>query len=121
MTAKLLSDEELVRRLEAHPQLRHRMESLLLAVEDEAGELREADAAELRVIDEMRRMGREALQAWAAGQVAKTGQEMAQQGGVWSEGKKNSAGTPPLATSASPSRNIARAVAGCAPLPKAPK
>jgi hypothetical protein len=88
MTAKLLSDEELVRRLEAHPQLRHRMESLLLAVEDEAGELREADAAELRVIDEMRRMGREALQAWAAGQVAKTGQEMAQQGGVWSEGKK---------------------------------
>ena len=57
MTAKLLSDEELVRRLEGHPQLRQRMESLLLAVEDEAGELREADAAELRVIDEMRRMG----------------------------------------------------------------
>ncbi len=42
------------------------MESLLRAVEDEAGELREADAAELRLIDEIRRMGQEALQAWAS-------------------------------------------------------
>ena len=75
------------------------MESLLLAMEDEAGELREADAAELRVIDEMRRMGREALQAWAAGQVERTAQELGQEGGVWSEGKKNCTGTPPLATS----------------------
>ena len=98
MAASVLSDEELVRRLRAHPQLRNRMESLLLAVEDETGELREADAAELRVIDEMRRMGREALQAWAARQVEKTAQEVGQEGGVWSEGKKNSAGTPPLAT-----------------------
>ena len=63
MAARLLSDEELVRRLGAHPQLRNRMESLLLAVEDEAGDLREADAAELRLIDEIRRMGQEALQA----------------------------------------------------------
>ena len=100
MAAKLLSDEELVRKLGAHPQLRDRMESLLLAVEDEAGELREADAAELRVIDEMRRMGGEALQAWAAGQVEKTAQVVGQETGVWSEGKKNSAGTPPLAKSA---------------------
>lgn len=99
MAAKSLSDEELLRRLGAHPQLRNRMESLLQAVEDEAGELREADAAELRVIDEMRRMGQEALQAWAASQVEKTAQEVGQEGGVWSEGKKNSAGTPPLAKS----------------------
>ncbi len=95
MAAKSLSDEELVRKLGVHPELRNRMESLLLAVEDEAGELREADAAELRVIDEMRRMGREALQAWAAGQVERSAQELGQEGGVWSEGKKNSAGTPP--------------------------
>ena len=69
------------------------------AVEDEAGELREADAAELRLIDEMRRMGQEALQAWASGQVEKTSQEICQEGGVWSEGKKNCTGIPPLATS----------------------
>ena len=92
MAAKSLSDEELVRRLGAHPGLRDRMESLLLAVEDEAGDLREADAAELRVIEEMRRMGQEALQAWASGQVEKTSREMGQEGGVWSEGKKNCTG-----------------------------
>lgn len=92
MAATLLSDEELVRRLGAHPQLRNRMESLLRAVEDEAGELKEADAAELRVIDEIRRMGQDALQAWATGQVEKTAQAVGQQGGVWREGKKNCAG-----------------------------
>jgi hypothetical protein len=75
------------------------MESLLLAVEDEAGELKEADAAEMRVIDEMRRTGRVALQAWAQRQVGKTSQEIGQSKGIWSEGKKNSAGTRRLAKS----------------------
>lgn len=97
MAAKSLSDEELLRRLGAHPQLRNRMESLLQAVEDEAGELREADAAELRLIDEMRRLGQEALQAWASGQVERTSRKSCQESGVWSEGKKNCTGTPPLA------------------------
>lgn len=98
MAARVLSDEELVRRLGAHPQLRNRMASLLLAVEDEAGDLREADAAELHLIEEMRRLGQEALQAWASGQVEKTSQDLGQEGGVWSEGKKNCAGTQRLAT-----------------------
>lgn len=97
MAATLLSDEELVRRLRAHPRLRNRMESLLVAVEDEAGDLKEADAAELRLIDEIRRMGQEALQAWASGQVEKTSQEIVQEGGVWSEGKKNCTGIQRLA------------------------
>jgi len=97
MAARLLSDEELVRRLGAHPRLRDRMESLLLAVADEAGDLREADAAELRLIDEIRRMGQEALQAWASGQVEKTSREIGQEDGIWSEGKKNCTGIQPLA------------------------
>ena len=72
----------------------------LLAVEDEAGELREADAAEMLIIEEMRRMGQEALQAWAARQVDKTSKEFSQTGKpAWREGKKNCAGTPRLATS----------------------
>ena len=37
MTEFLLSDAELVKRLGSHPELRSRMESLLLAVEDETG------------------------------------------------------------------------------------
>jgi len=76
------------------------MESLLLAVEDETGDLKTADAAEMRVIQEIRQTGNVALQSWAERQVEKTSQELKQTAGVWSEGKKNSAGTPPLATSA---------------------
>lgn len=98
MTEAVMSDAELVKRLSAHPELRRRMESLLLAVEDEAGELKKADEAEMRVIEEMRRTGKVALQAWAERQIDKTSQEAGQVGKVWREGKKNSAGTPPLAT-----------------------
>lgn len=100
MTESVLSDAEFVRRLGAHPDLRKRMESLLLAVEDETGELKTADAAEMRVIEEMRQTGKVALQSWAERQVEQTSQESRQTAGVWREGKKNSAGTPPLATSA---------------------
>ena len=81
MTEPLMSDAELVRRLGAHPDLRSRMESLLLAVEDETGELKTADAAEMRVIEEMRRTGQVALQSWATRQVVQTSQELKQTAG----------------------------------------
>jgi len=100
MATSYLSDDDLFKKLIAHPELRNRVESLLLAVEDEAGELKEADAAEMRVIEEMRRMGQEALQAWAARQVDKTSQELRQSDEpAWREGKKNCAGTPRSARS----------------------
>jgi membrane-bound ClpP family serine protease len=100
MASMPLSDDDLVRKLSAHPDLRKRVESLVLAVEDEAGELQEADAAEMRVIEEMRRMGQEALQAWAVRQVDKTSKQARQTGKpAWQEGKKNCAGTAPSATS----------------------
>jgi hypothetical protein len=100
MAAIHLTDEDLVRMLSAHPPLRKRVESLLLAVEDEAGELKEADVAEMLLIEEMRRMGQEALQAWAERQVDKTGKECSQSAGAARhDGKKNCAGTPRLATS----------------------
>jgi len=121
MSEPLMSDAELVRRLGAHPDLRSRMESLLLAVEDETGELKTADAAEMRVIEVIRRTGHDALQAWASHQVEKTSQEPKQTAGVWSEGKKNSAGTPPLATSALRKPNIETAQKESARLRKAPK
>lgn len=98
MPATRLSDEELVRKLRAHPEVRHRLESIFQAVEDETGDLKEADVAEMRLIEEIRRLGQEALQAWASHQVQKTSRELQQTGGVWREGKKNSAGTPPSAT-----------------------
>jgi hypothetical protein len=121
MTEPLLSDAEFVRRLGSHPDLRSRMESLLLAVEDETGDLKTADAAEMRVIEEMRQTGKVALQSWAERQVDKASQELKQTAGVWSEGKKNSAGTAPLATSASTNPNTGMVAKESARLRKVPK
>lgn len=97
---RTVSDEEILRGLNANPQIKSRIASLLAAVEDAAGDLKQADAAEMRMIEEIRRMGQEAMQAWAKRQVEKAEQEVRQRGGVKREGKKNCAGTPPLATSA---------------------
>ena len=45
--------------------MRTRVESLLAVVEDAAGDREQADAAERRVIEELRQMGNEALTSWA--------------------------------------------------------
>ena len=55
----------MLERLNRHPQMRTRVESLLAVVEDAAGDCERADAAERRVIEELRQMGNEALTAWA--------------------------------------------------------
>jgi hypothetical protein len=95
----VMSDEVLLNRLNEHPGLRSRVESMLLVVADETGSLHEADAAEMRLIEEMRRMGQESLQAWATGQAAKASESVAHESKAWREGKKNSTGTAPLAKS----------------------
>ena len=58
-------DQVLLERLNRHPHLRARVDRLLAVVEDAAGDCQKADAAERRVIDELRQMGHEALTAWA--------------------------------------------------------
>lgn len=83
-----MSDEALLNHLNVHPELRSRVESMLLVVVDEKGELQEADAAELRLIEEMRRMGQETLQAWATGQAAKAAEIVGQESGIWRGVKK---------------------------------
>lgn len=88
-----MSDEALLDRLNGHPGLRGRVESMLLVVDDEMGNLQEADAAEMQLIEQMRRMGQESLQAWAGGQAAKAAEIAGQESGAWRGGKKNSSGT----------------------------
>lgn len=56
---------DLGERLNRHPQLRARVESLLAVVEDAAGDCAQADAAERRVIEELRQLGNDVLTAWA--------------------------------------------------------
>jgi len=93
MAAVDLSDEELVTFLGAHPDLRSRFVSIVRAVENSDGGLEEADAAEERLVDEMRALGRTALQGWAARRVEATEQEIRQRPQMHRQGEKNSAGT----------------------------
>jgi hypothetical protein len=99
-TAKL-SDEAFSAILAANPGLRERFASIAMAVADCEGNLKEADAAEERIVDEMRLLGREAMQGWAETQVAATESEIRQQPAMHRQGKKNSAGIPNLAKSKS--------------------
>jgi hypothetical protein len=92
MAAPTLSDEAVLALLKANPDLRERFISIALAVADSEGNLKEADAAEERFVEEMRLLGREAMQGWAANQVETTEREIRQQPAVQRQGKKNSAG-----------------------------
>ena len=83
-----MSAAYLASRLEAHPGLRMQVEALILAVEDESGEIKTADAIEMRVIEIMRRTGCDAIQSWAQHKVTKTSQELKNTAGVWRDGKK---------------------------------
>lgn len=94
-----VSDEVLLQRLRRQPAIRGRLVALLDVAEDSAGDLRLADDAEVRVTQEMRRMGQELMQAWADHQVEAREQELHRGGRAHREGKKNSAGTPRSATS----------------------
>jgi predicted signal transduction protein with EAL and GGDEF domain len=65
-------DELFLSRLHHHPRLRERMETLLQVVENVAGDCTKADAAEQAVLEELRKLGNEALQGWAERAVQKT-------------------------------------------------
>ena len=60
--------ESFEQRLNAHPELRAKFEVLLSVVENAQGDLIRADAAEQRVIEEIRQLGQTALQEWATRQ-----------------------------------------------------
>ena len=94
MTTTSLTLEE---RLAAHPQLRERREAVLGIVEDTSVEIEQAEEAERRVIDELRRLGNEALRSWAVQQERVQRTAVSQQGAV-RDGEKNSTGRPRLGT-----------------------
>ena len=90
------SDQVLLECLNRHPQMRARVESLLAVVGDAAGDCERADAAERRMIEELRQMGHEALTAWAERGVEKQTQVATEELDWRPGGKKNCIGTPPL-------------------------
>jgi len=87
-----LSDDALMAALRAHPELRKRVSSIVLAVGGDEGELKEADAAEERIVEEMRLLGREALRSWAENRVEATERDIRQRPQMHRQGEKNSAG-----------------------------
>ena len=98
METNKVSDEDILRGLREHPQIRSRIAALLAVVNDAAGDLKRADDAEDRLLQEIRGLGREAMQTWAQEQVHQTEEDVHRTGREHREGKKNSAGTPRLAT-----------------------
>jgi len=93
MATMQLSDEALLAFFRSHPELRDRMASIVGAVGNSEGGLVEADVAEERFVEEMRLMGREAMQSWADERVTVTEQEVRLRAGLHRQGKKNSSGT----------------------------
>jgi len=92
-----MTDQQLVERLNNHPKLRARMESLLATVDNLDGDCTSADAAEQRVIEEMRKLGNESLHSWAGQAVSEaTAQRRSQEPALYGNGKKKSVGTQPL-------------------------
>jgi hypothetical protein len=87
-----LSDDALITALRAHPELRKRVASIVLAVEGDEGELKEADAAEERMVEETRLLGREALRGWAERRVEATERDIRRRPQMHRQGEKNSAG-----------------------------
>jgi len=86
--------EDLESRLNRHPRLKSRVEGLLDIVDNAGDDVEKASVAELRVIEELRRMGNDALHCWAEKQERKKAERLEHSdAGVHKKVKKNSTGT----------------------------
>lgn len=75
------------------PGLRERFEAILTIAEAEGNELKKADDAEQRTIDEVRKLGNEVLHAWARKREEHTVSQLTQkESKVTGHGKKKSTG-----------------------------
>jgi hypothetical protein len=93
MSIPLVRFEE---RLRAHPVLQERFEALLAMVEAEGGAWERADDVEQQVIEELRRLGHDLLEDWAAGKALQRTVAVRQTAAaVQGHGQKNCTGIPP--------------------------
>jgi hypothetical protein len=90
------SDVTLEQRLSRYPSLKNRIELIINIVEDSAGDCQKANEAEIRVIEELRQMGSEALHCWSEHKMVQTIEDFDKEHSTAiKSGKKNSGGTPP--------------------------
>lgn len=81
-------------RLKRHPDLQAKIEALLAVVENAAGDMDKANAAEQQVIEEIQQLGQAALQEWATRQNQQQTQQFIQtHPQAQRTRKKNSTGT----------------------------
>ena len=85
--------QNLLERLEKHPQLKARIEAMLDVVENADGDVVKADEAEQRFIEELRQMGLDAMQSWANRKQAKVEAESESRCDLSRKEKKESTGT----------------------------
>ena len=83
-----LKRETVAERLERHPVLKARMERMLDVVENASGDVRRADEAEQRAIEEVRQMGLEIMQDWGQRTSNEAALDLEAKGGVVREVKK---------------------------------
>lgn len=81
-------ERRLEERLREYPELEERIEELLAVVENAEGDIVKADEAEERVIQELRQLGRSALQGWAERKQRRVQSESEKQAGVSRKLKK---------------------------------
>lgn len=86
---------DFMKRIEKHPALLKRFEQLLSIVENSAGDIEKANEAEMRVIQELREMGNEALTAWGEQRVSTLTENHKNTDDCYQAGKKNSGGIRP--------------------------
>ena len=89
MATVKLSDDALLAFFKSHPSCATEWRRFVGAVENADGTLEEADAAEERLVEEMRLLGREVLQGWTEKRVEATEREVRLHAGVHRQGKKN--------------------------------
>jgi hypothetical protein len=81
-------------RLRQYPQLQQRIEELLDVVENSNGDAAKADEAEELLFEELRRMGQDALTAWAERKHSRLIKEYDSRGDLSRKQKKDSIGIP---------------------------
>lgn len=89
----LLDSASLDARLQAYPELRAKVETMLSIIENAGGDVEKAAVAEQQVIDAVRDLGNTVLHRWASRQHEKKEAEYTAKPGVNRKEKKRSTGT----------------------------
>ena len=90
-------ERQLFERLEKHPELKKHVEEMLDIAEDVTNTLKKADDAEIKAVDNMRKMGSALLRDWTSHQENKTKNEWTKENIISKKhGKKKFTGKLPL-------------------------